>query len=139
MTSFSDPFPDGDYQRLSEFRYALRRFLKFSEQAAMSEGLKPLEHQALLAIRGYQGGTVTINVLAERLCIEPQESRKLVDTMVDYGWLITEKLPPDPKAVKLSLTEQSIERLVRLSLAHRRELQHRGPEFLNLLGSLGSD
>ena len=38
-----------EYQSLAEFRYQLRRFLHFSEQAARSVGLEPQQHQLLLA------------------------------------------------------------------------------------------
>ena len=41
-----------DYQRLAEFRYHLRGFLKFSERAAAQMGLSAQQHQALLAIKG---------------------------------------------------------------------------------------
>jgi hypothetical protein len=40
-----------DYQRLAEFRYHLRAFLKFSERAAAQTGLSPQQHQAMLAIK----------------------------------------------------------------------------------------
>ncbi len=43
---------DADYAALADFRYALRQFLVFSERGAASCGLKPQQHQALLAIRG---------------------------------------------------------------------------------------
>jgi hypothetical protein len=39
-------------QRLAEFRYRLRGFLKFSEHEAAKIGLNPQQHQALLAIKG---------------------------------------------------------------------------------------
>lgn len=41
-----------EYEALAEFRYGLRQFLHFSEQAARAAGLEPQQHQALLALRG---------------------------------------------------------------------------------------
>ena len=41
-----------EYQSLAEFRYQLRCFLHFSEQAARSVGLEPQQHQLLLTIKG---------------------------------------------------------------------------------------
>lgn len=35
---------DADYVKLADFRYALRRFLEFSEKAAAKEGLTPQQH-----------------------------------------------------------------------------------------------
>jgi hypothetical protein len=34
-----------DYQRLAEFRYHLRGFLRFSERAASEMGLRPQQHR----------------------------------------------------------------------------------------------
>ncbi|MDE3117315.1 MAG: MarR family transcriptional regulator, partial [Pseudomonadota bacterium] len=54
-----------EYQLLAEFRYLLARFLAFSEKAAQEAGLSPRQHQSLLAIKGYPGGTeVTVGDLA---------------------------------------------------------------------------
>jgi DNA-binding MarR family transcriptional regulator len=43
------------YETLAAFRYALRKFLHFSETAAQAAGLTPQQHQALLAIKGFPG------------------------------------------------------------------------------------
>ena len=42
-----------DYEALASFRYAVRQFLQFSEEAARSHGITPKQHQALLAIKGF--------------------------------------------------------------------------------------
>jgi hypothetical protein len=34
-----------DYRALAEFRYQIRRFLRFSEDAARSAGIEPQHHQ----------------------------------------------------------------------------------------------
>ena len=44
-----------EYEALSNFRYALRSFLKFSKDTAEYVGLTPRQHQALLAIKGFKG------------------------------------------------------------------------------------
>jgi hypothetical protein len=44
MTDFST-FSKEDYESLAEFRYALRCFLRFSENAAESAGLTLQQHQ----------------------------------------------------------------------------------------------
>ena len=38
-----------EYETIAEFRYAIRRFLHFSETAAKKVGMTPQQHQALLA------------------------------------------------------------------------------------------
>ena len=57
-----------DFEQLSEFRYQMRRFERFSEQAAQSEGITPLQYLLLLHIKGYPGRDwATVGELAERL------------------------------------------------------------------------
>ena len=53
--SNSAPLEQADFEALSEFRYQLRRFLKFSEDAAQSAGLTPLHYLVLLHIKGFPG------------------------------------------------------------------------------------
>ena len=48
---------DIDYQSLSEFRYKIRKFLHFSEQAARANHLEAQQHQLLLAIKGLPTGS----------------------------------------------------------------------------------
>ena len=60
-----------DYQALAEFRYPIRRFLRFSEQAARTTGLVPQQYQLLLALKGLPiERKATISELAERLQIK---------------------------------------------------------------------
>ncbi len=55
-------------QTLADFRYVLRQFLHFSEQAATTAGLHPQQHQLLLQIAGASIGTeTTVSYIAERL------------------------------------------------------------------------
>ena len=46
---------DADFQALAAFRAGLRRFLRFSEDAAREAGLTPQQHQLLVSIRGHKG------------------------------------------------------------------------------------
>jgi hypothetical protein len=41
-----------NFEQLSEFRYQMRRFERFSEQAAQNEGITPLQYLLLLHIKG---------------------------------------------------------------------------------------
>jgi DNA-binding MarR family transcriptional regulator len=43
------------YELLAELRRTLRKFHRFSSEAAKSAGLTPQQHQALLAIKGFVG------------------------------------------------------------------------------------
>jgi DNA-binding MarR family transcriptional regulator len=56
-----------DYESLSEFRYQLRRFLRFSEDAAQSEGLTPQQYLLMLHARHAGRDWASVGELAERL------------------------------------------------------------------------
>ena len=45
-------------ERVSRFRYALRRFLRFSEDASRDAGITVLQYQLLLHTQGFPGREV---------------------------------------------------------------------------------
>lgn len=130
-----------EYEALAEFRYALRQFLRFSEEEAEAVGLAPQQHQALLAIQGFpERERVTIGELAERLQIRHHSTVGLVDRLVAQG--LAERTPAqeDRRQVYVSLTEEGMAMLERLSATHREELKRIGPELTRLLTRLhGAD
>lgn len=136
MPEQSPPLSDQDYARLADFRYALRRFSHFSEEAAAVEKLTPQQHQALLAIRGREAGTTTIGVLAERLCLKHHTAGELARRL-EAADLVTRRVSPqDARSTVLDLTAEGVKRLERLSRIHRDELRQVGPAILSLLSPL---
>ena len=122
-----------DYQRLAEFRYYLRAFLKFSEHAAAQVDLSPQQHQALLAIKGAPGGRVTIGILAERLSIRHNTAVELLDRLIANGLVERRQNPKDQRQVLIDLTSRAERILAKLSLAHRNELKKLAPLLRRLL------
>jgi DNA-binding MarR family transcriptional regulator len=122
-----------DYQRLAEFRYHLRGFLKFSEHAAAQMGLSPQQHQALLAIKGTPGGCVTIGILAERLGIRHNSAVELIDRLITNGLAKRRQNPEDRRQVFIDLTNRAGRILSKLSLAHRNEMRKLAPLLRRLL------
>lgn len=122
-----------DYQRLAEFRYQLRGFLKFSERAASKMGLHPQQHQALLAIKGTPGEHVTIGILAERLGIRHNSAVELIDRLIVSGLVERRHNPKDHREVLIDLTKRAERILTSLSLAHRDELRKLAPLLIGLL------
>ena len=122
-----------DYQRLAEFRYQLRGFLKFSERAASKMGLHPQQHQALLAIKGTPGEHVTIGILAERLGIRHNSAVELIDRLIVSGLVERRHNPKDHREVLIDLTKRAERILTNLSLAHRDELRKLAPLLIGLL------
>ncbi len=57
-----------DYQALAEFRYQIRKFLHFSEEAVQEAGLERGQYQLMLAIKGIpEGVRPRIRELAQRM------------------------------------------------------------------------
>lgn len=130
---------DAEYEVLAAFRYALRRFFRFSEEAAQAAGLTPQQHQALLAMRGFPGGAgrVVIGDLAERLQIRHHSAVGLVNRLVAQGFVVREAAETDRRQVYIALTPAGREVLEQLTAAHREELRRLGPQLNLLLNHLG--
>jgi len=126
-----------EYEKLAAFRYTLRRFLRFSEEAAREEGITPQQHQALLAIAGFpEGDRVMISELAERLQLRHHSTVELINRLEAHGLVARATGTADRRRVFVSLTPTGDEVLSRLSLAHREELRRAGPQLSLLLEQL---
>ena len=126
------------YERLAEFRHALRQFLHFSEQAAHAAGLTPQQHQALLAIKGFpERDHVTVGELAQRLQLRPHSTVGLIDRLAADN--LAERTPStqDRRQVFVRLTRHGEKVLESLASAHRKELKRIGPHLQRLLEQLG--
>jgi len=130
----SDPLTDADFAALFGFRYALRRFLAFSADAAGGVGLTPQQHQALLAIRAGEGRELLVGALAERLLLRPHSATELVDRMAKLDLVTRVMSQGDRRQVTVRLTRKGEQLLTGLSEAHRAELRRLRP----LLGELMS-
>jgi len=122
---------------MAELRYQIRKFLRFSENAARQAGIEPQQHQLLLAIRGLpDGASPTIGVLAERMQLQHHSTVELVDRLVDRNFLCRLRSTNDRRQVLVKLTHDGEEFLEKLSLHHLEELQSAGPTFVKVLNSL---
>ena len=121
---------DADYRALSDIRFALRKFLAFSEEMAAAQGLTPQQHQALLSIRGMPDGSATVGHVAERLLLKPHSASGLV------GRLESLWSAEDRRQTVLRLTRKAETCLAGLSATHRHELQRLRPELQRLLSQL---
>jgi DNA-binding MarR family transcriptional regulator len=126
-----------DYESLADFRYALRRFLKFSEAAAETIGLTPRQHQALLAIKGYpERDRVTNGELAERLQIKHQSAVGLVNRLETQDLISRTSGQDDSREVYLEVTRRGDMLLEQLAAAHQEELRRVGPRLIEMLEKL---
>jgi DNA-binding MarR family transcriptional regulator len=127
-----------EYETLAAFRFALRQFLRFSEEAALEVGLKPQQHQALLAIKGFPGrDRITVGELAERLQLRHHSAVGLLDRLATKKLVTRDPSPEDRRQVRIQLTPRGEQMLEKLSAAHHGQLQRMGPELRALLERLG--
>ncbi len=123
-----------DYELLAEFRYALRKFLGFSKEAATSHGLTPQQYQALLSIQGFPGKDwVTVGELAEQMQIAHHSAVGLADRMETLRLVRRSPSKEDRRRVHISLTARGLGTLEKLYRIHRAELQSTGPQLARLL------
>jgi DNA-binding MarR family transcriptional regulator len=125
------------YESLAAFRYALRKFLHFSEAAAQATGITPQQHQALLAIKGFPGrDQITVGELAERLQLRHHSVVGLIDRLVLEKLVARVPSKSDRRQVQVKLTRRGEETLEKLSALHREQLKRIGPELSRLLEQL---
>ena len=112
-----------DIRNLARFRYAIRKFLRFSEEAARQAGLTPQHYQLLLGVAGFtDNDAVTISQLAEFLQVRHHSAVGLVDRAQGMGLVRREMNPNDRREVKVSLTPDGLRKLRALAALHRKEL-----------------
>ncbi len=127
-------FPKQSYAALADFRYALRRFFAFSEQAADEAGLSPQQYQALLAIKGAPGRSeLGIREIAERLMIKHHTAVELVDRLESNGFVVRIKDSADARRVQVRPTARAERIMDGLAAAHLQELAGIRPALEHLL------
>ena len=108
-----------DFQRLLEFRIALREFQRWSEDQAEAAGLTHVQHQLLVAIKGHPGNQPpAVGDLAGYLLLRPHSTVELIDRAEAAG--LVERAPDenDRRVVRVRLTTTG-DRIVRqLTKAH---------------------
>ena len=117
------PMGKKDYEALAEFRYQLRRFLRFSEDLTQSHGVTPLQYQLLLQLKGFpERSHATVGELAERLQAKHHGVVALVTRCEDLGLVRRRPSPRDLRQVEVHLTAAGERQVERLAQAHRDEL-----------------
>jgi DNA-binding MarR family transcriptional regulator len=112
-----------EYEALADFRYELRRFLRFSEEAAKSEGLRPLQYQLLLQIKGLRPPSQpTVGELATRLQMAQHGMVSLITRSEKAGLVARVPGKHDRRVVCVKLTAKGDRALRRVALLHLPEL-----------------
>lgn len=139
VTTDDTPLSASEYRSLAEFRYALRKFLAFSEHAARERGLSPAHHQLLLAVRGHEanGEPADIGTLAEWLQLKANSASELVDRAVGRGLVNRTVDDHDKRRALVTTTDAGRALLEDLSRLHRHEIQRFRRDVADVLDQLG--
>lgn len=118
------------FQELAHFRHKLRKFLRFSEDAARACGITPQQHQLMLGIAGFTGdGSASISEIADFLQEKHNSVVGLVDRAEQSGLVQRAAHAEDRRIVVVSLTERGEEILRTLSLLHHEEVRRLRRDF----------
>lgn len=129
--------PD-DYDALADFRYLLRKFLRFSREFLKANGdLTPEQYEALLAVRAFAAvGGLTISQLSERLQVKHHSAVNIVDRLAKRRLIIRETAANDRRRRHIQLTPKGEKLIEQLAAAHRNEIRIRSPEIIKALERL---
>jgi DNA-binding MarR family transcriptional regulator len=126
-----------DYQGLAEFRFQIRKFLRFSEQAVKMAGIEPGQYQVMLAIKGMpEGVRPRIRELANRMQIQHHSAVELINRLESGGYVRREQAQDDRREVLLALTVKGERVLGELALHHHDELRSAAPGLVSALRRL---
>jgi len=102
-----------EYIPVAEFRSALRRFLRHTEQVARSAGLTPQRYLLLLMVKGAPDGSEmsTVTELSGRLQLAQSTVTELVGRAEQAGLLIRRPSETDARVAHVCLTEEGERRL----------------------------
>jgi DNA-binding MarR family transcriptional regulator len=113
-----------DFDTLSEFRYQMRRFERFSERAALNAGITPQQYLVLLHIKGFRGRSwALVGELAERLQLQPHGAVALVTRCEALELVQRRAHAGDRRQVEVHLQPAGEKMLQTLAVMHRAELQ----------------
>lgn len=126
-----------DYRALAEFRYQIRRYLAFGEQAIKAAGLRSRQYQLLLALKGLpEGMEATIKNIADRLGIRHHSTVELVNRLEKRGFVKRQRSDVHRSFVFVRITKEGETVLQKLVASRKADLQVAGPILAKALATL---
>ncbi len=130
MSVASRPLTKSHFETLSEFRYQMRCFERFSERAALAEGITPQQYLLMLHIKGFPGRAwASVGELAERLQMQAHGAVALVSRCEALHLVERRPSTSDRRQVEVHLLTGGEQLLHRLAALHRAELKSLGSTF----------
>src|SRR5262249_53632873 len=110
-------------ERQSEFRYRLRRFLRFGEEAARAAGVTAVQYHLMLHTQAFAGRDwASVGELAERLQTQQHGVVALVTRCEEAGLVRRKENQEDRRLVEVHLTAKGRRCVERLAAQHHGEL-----------------
>ncbi len=108
---------------LSDFRYQLRRYMRFSEGLTNKHGITNLQYLLLLHVKAYENREwATITELAEKLQSHHHGVVALVSRCEKLGLIYRKRSAADKREVEIHLTPEGDRLVNMLADQHRNEL-----------------
>jgi DNA-binding MarR family transcriptional regulator len=118
-----------DLERLADFRYRLRVFMRFSEEVTRREGVTVLQYLLMLQVEGFPGRDwASVGELAERLQAKHHGVVALITRCEAAGLVRREASAADGRRVEVRLTAKGRAMLDKLAALHQEELESLQPE-----------
>jgi DNA-binding MarR family transcriptional regulator len=112
-----------DFEILADFRYQIRKFVRFSERIARQHGITPRQYLLLLHVKGYPGRDwATVGELAERLQAQHHGVVALISRCEKQDYVERRRSAEDRRRIEIHLLENGERVLDELARLHRAEL-----------------
>jgi DNA-binding MarR family transcriptional regulator len=123
---------------MASFRYAVRKYLRFSKEFLKSKGkFTPEQYEALLALKTFSTGDgLTVRQLSERVQVKHHTAVSLTDKLAARRLVTKRRGHADRRHVYVKLTGTGERLVAKFAAAHRQELRSRATEMIRLLGKL---
>jgi DNA-binding MarR family transcriptional regulator len=120
--------------KLAEFRFQLRKFLRFSEIASEAAGISVQQYQMLQVIAAMpEGQGASISYLADRMILRHNSAVELVDRAVRAGMVRRESDDEDLRRSIVRLMPEGEKVLEQLIPSHLAEIDLRGRDIMAAL------
>ena len=134
------PLNDVEYMALAEFRYQIRKYLRYMEEHARQMGHNPQQYQLLLAIKGLpKDMSPTISAVAERMQLNHNSIVELVDRCEERGLIRRARSVSDRRQVTLAITPEGEALMRQLAAGGRQLLRTIGPILSESIRRLTED
>ena len=117
------PLNKHDFEILSDFRYQIRKFERFSEEVTRQHGLTPLQYLLLLHVKGYPDRDwATVGELAERLQAQQHGVVALISRCEKLDLVERRRSSDDRRRIEIHLLKDGEKVINKLARLHRTEL-----------------